>query len=1402
MYGEAAQGSPIAALLPYLDSSLLSAELLETAFKLDALIHGEVKDGKRRSYTGPAQKAFNAIARQNLVASLPSGKTLLLRDYYQTEDRDDKEIEVATGASLLGPIKFLREGGQSYNPTVKKSLVETIKRYLASLEARNQTNSPRHKVLSQVASNPFYSVIKPPTLLELNELFVGSADASGRLSNVSEGFGLRRPLPTWAREEFYKTKTLADVTISDYLETTLENISPTRIDIEFGEVDSELEVVETKPLRVSKQMLIRKRIREQKPTLNPLDALEEQRVNDLLRVGNEVLPQEIKDFFEIGVSTNNKIKVKIKDIPGQSLDASMRAWIERNIPNVVLGKITFAKGIAEVEIKLQGWADFQQWPIQIVSGMGGASEFTPASLLEWGRTLIETDFQAKLANLPKQAPQVDVVTRLRQEFSKEELQEFVTQMQAKDLKQAVEQYLSDSTQLMSYEQKVRTIAAAIRALRRNVTTTTLEERVREAITSSDTIMGIGREKEKFTPRDFIRAAMYLEILPDLDPKLLIEILDYARAYYAENYDGQVADLEALIQAYGGVSFDQHVTDLATAYVKVFGELGYTLEPLTGTTTEEVLSFVEKAVIQSSAYRGTQRASSSLVPTPEFLTWVNSVKTAYDANDEIILNAKLTGKKNKAHVDKLGEFFNGDVTADNIGDALQAVESFISIERQMTFTSEDENIGQLISEEEADEIVRHTTPPTLIETITSIFTGKTPNREVTRFVNFNLRQQQLGKDVWGLYKDGVISVVRARNGKVGTKIVRHELFHRIFWEYLTKEEQLRALELAEAQWGKADTITQEERLADAFGEYFTPPSTWLVALWDFMRNIWRLLGFTYNNMGSLDSLFNSIDAGYYKGSGRKVAVERTMQYIGSKFDSPEAYAFARHVVFEHFNEIFYNRKLSDRVLSYEEAVRQSLEFAKNYEPENVSVAEKRWQKKALATLTSDKAVRRGFIDEYFGSANLVQAQLIEKWKEKGEEYLETKRLIEELQELRESDEEFGEDENADLDDLLVKEANLHAEIFESELQNPEDSVTGRVKQRFVGIKYEEAGQQKYADFGSVYQFVVETFANVPTANLETVLESLRKRLAIYVDSKSNNIRAKTALHLSTLIDKLERDVKRQNWKGEPNPTDAVSFRKDVSSPLVYAVVHKQGGNANVSYEEALANPATYEIVTMDTHADFQDLVDSIKRISELSQEVVAKTYYHFEDVNFFKALLMAAGSLGRAYPHVAIQEFYYGRYKSRYIANRTSSSRKVFESKIDSGFQSYAAAQSTTLFSEQFMTDISGKTTIEDQRMAIHRFLALIGIPTDKLKTATPNDVALIYDKLPISLRAMRENFDNYYLNVQPSEEEYMSLKEIISSESTLVSNLVQMLNNNSSLIENSSYRRGDGKSAYPFKDNS
>lgn len=62
------------------------------------------------------------------------------------------------------------------------------------------------------------------------------------------------------------------------------------------------------------------------------------------------------------------------------------------------------------------------------------------------------------------------------------------------------------------------------------------------------------------------------------------------------------------------------------------------------------------------------------------------------------------------------------------------------------------------------------------------------------------QHQLGKNNWGLFKDGIVHVARHSSGKVGSKVVKHEILHKIIWEYLAPHEREMLWQLGISKFG--------------------------------------------------------------------------------------------------------------------------------------------------------------------------------------------------------------------------------------------------------------------------------------------------------------------------------------------------------------------------------------------------------------------------------------------------------------------------------------------------------------------------------------------------------------------------------------------------------------------------
>ena len=557
------------------------------------------------------------------------------------------------------------------------------------------------------------------------------------------------------------------------------------------------------------------------------------------------------------------------------------------------------------------------------------------------------------------------------------------------------------------------------------------------------------------------------------------------------------------------------------------------------------------------------------------------------------------------------------------------------------------------------------------------------------------------------------------------------------------------------------------------------------------------------MSSLDKLFVAIQAGYYKGEGVPVNVERSMLYIGSEFKTAEAFAFAKQALFEAFNKLYYDRSLSDKVLSYEEAVEAAFRSLETYQFTG-SVEEANFQRRALSTLTKNPKVRKAFVEYFFGAANVAQALRIQRFKEKGTEWAEIKNEIQRLQEIRDTDpENFTADLEEELINSEITEAGIADYIFDSEITDPEDSVTGRVKQRFVGLKYKTAKGFEYADFGSVYNMVINLFQQLPTSSLEETLQALLVRLKPFASlSSTNSIREATGRHLLKIVETIYNDSKGNNF--DFNPTSSVVFNKDINSPLLYAIRAKDGSAHNVSYEQAVRNPEKYTVYEMEENESFQDLLDKIKADTNLSQEVLAKTYRHFEDMAFLRSLLMATASLREAKPFVGIQHWHYGQYKSRYIPNRSSTAAKVLESRIITGFVDYSASKEFKLFSEEFLAKIEAANDDLAKREVIKEFIRLLGLQgfAKYVDNAVDDEVVNIYTALKFAAPQMNRQFIDNFLQMAESEEEFTTPHEIISDQGSLITSLVNVLNASSSLIENASYLRGDGKKAFKFQESS
>ena len=125
----------------------------------------------------------------------------------------------------------------------------------------------------------------------------------------------------------------------------------------------------------------------------------------------------------------------------------------------------------------------------------------------------------------------------------------------------------------------------------------------------------------------------------------------------------------------------------------------------------------------------------------------------------------------------------------------------------------------------------------------------------------LKLQKPGEDLLGLFQDGKI-LLREDDGSVGSKVVRHEIFHAIYNDYLTPKERQRVSEAFDPL-GKMTPQNLEEALADHFMNWQRTPETYGSRIRQLFNKVLSWIGFAKDNAGTISDLFKKIEDGKFQ-----------------------------------------------------------------------------------------------------------------------------------------------------------------------------------------------------------------------------------------------------------------------------------------------------------------------------------------------------------------------------------------------------------------------------------------------------------------------------------------------------------------------------------------------------------
>ncbi len=346
------------------------------------------------------------------------------------------------------------------------------------------------------------------------------------------------------------------------------------------------------------------------------------------------------------------------------------------------------------------------------------------------------------------------------------------------------------------------------------------------------------------------------------------------------------------------------------------------------------------------------------------------------------------------------------------------------------------LGKKVSEGEIRKMIRKTIPGIKDDEV--IFMEK---RMIDRLAE---------EEAWGLYENGVIYLTKNEDGTTYENIARHEVFHKIYNEYLTPKERKEIDAMAKKEFKDYDKFSSiEELLAVKYHEWRRGN---LEKISDYFRNLFKrimaFLNIYENNIDSINDLFYKIDNGfidyrYSKGDNTR----RLMRDIRKKYKTVKNYIQSMDFILDMLNNYRVNGidgipatrgEIKDRILRdlLEDIDDLRTEYwAKENSSDMKSNAEERYYIHRLLMIT--KNIDEIFNDLFPGFNNFSNGSYFFTLEE------------EELESILEEEE-----------DEETETVNLNKHIIESSKLNSEVDISDDIREFISYIKPDEEMRIRY------------------------------------------------------------------------------------------------------------------------------------------------------------------------------------------------------------------------------------------------------------------------------------------------------------------------------------------------------
>ena len=371
------------------------------------------------------------------------------------------------------------------------------------------------------------------------------------------------------------------------------------------------------------------------------------------------------------------------------------------------------------------------------------------------------------------------------------------------------------------------------------------------------------------------------------------------------------------------------------------------------------------------------------------------------------------------------------------------------------------------------------------------------------------------DVMGMYTKGAVFIIdKDGKGTVQEYIVRHELFHKIFTEYLTSEEQKLVI----------NKLGSEEDLAIAFQSWKNQNKEVSGKLKTLFTKILRFLGLLKVNASSIDSFFKQIESQNFTIKKQKSTSEQKyISKIQKAFESSETLDSEGrnttalenyHILndrfiknFNRFTEIglpFNKKNTSSYIITGHNEIQKLIlsqldSNIKNYTDRintiNETLKNNLEGEEKLLSERRELVSKRAFDRMYYYRYNFLYTQSfpnkLTKFKDNTSDI------------VSDYDIELSEDDNEEFNDEIKEKGQ--AFFFQEEVYNSIEKTSNKVKT--IASNIYDPQRNKYLSWGESYSIMLQLLNDVPAQNFDKWISLVKKRVEGYNKSSYKAVLSK-------------------------------------------------------------------------------------------------------------------------------------------------------------------------------------------------------------------------------------------------------------------------------------------------------